>query len=371
MSNLRVAIVGGSLGGLFAASLLTRAGHHVDVFERSTGGLAGKGAGLVAQRELFRILRLLGCEHVARIGVLARERITFDRNGNIASVQATPQIQISWDRLYQAVRDAVPSAHYHLGRRIVLVEDLGGEVRLLFDDGSAVSADLAIGADGIGSLVRRFVAPDHDAATYAGYVAWRGLVPEAVMPAKAAEALFERFSFYFPPRSQMLGYLVAGPNGGTELGERRYNWVWYRPIPAVELAEALVDREGNTHPFSLPPGQLPDKARRRLIEDALRLLPPPFAAAVVAEEKPFLQPIFDYEAPRMVRSRVVILGDAAFVVRPHTAMGVSKAAGDAMALADKLAAMPIDAALAGFEAERLSSGRAIAAYGQRLGASLG
>ena len=369
MSILRIAIVGGSLGGLFAAALLTRAGHQVEVFERSSGELDGKGAGLVAQREVFRILRLLGCEHVARIGVLARERITFDRNGDVASIQATPQTQISWDRLYRAVRDAVPNVH--LGRRVVGVEEAGGEARVLFNDGGAVSADLVIGADGIGSLVRRFVAPEHHEATYAGYAAWRGLVPETAIPPEAGKALFERFAFYHLPRSHMLGYLVAGPNSETERGARRYNWVWYRPIAADGLVEALTDRAGNAHPFSLAPGQLPERARRRLIEAALRLLPPPFAAAVAAEEQPFLQPIFDYEAPRMVRSRVVILGDAAFVVRPHTAMGVSKAAGDAMALSDKLGVMPVDAALAAFEAERLSSGRAIAAYGQRLGASLG
>ena len=128
MSILRIAIVGGSLGGLFAAALLTRAGHQVEVFERSSGELDGKGAGLVAQREVFRILRLLGCEHVARIGVLARERITFDRNGDVASIQATPQTQISWDRLYRAVRDAVPNVH--LGRRVVGVEEAGGEAQM-------------------------------------------------------------------------------------------------------------------------------------------------------------------------------------------------------------------------------------------------
>src|SRR4051812_38500420 len=122
MSRLRIAIVGGSLGGLFTAALLLRAGHDVEIFERSSGGLAGKGAGLVAQREVFQILRLLGCEHVARIGVVAHERVTFDRSGEIASRQATPQMQISWDRLYQAIREAVPEANYRLKRRVVAVK---------------------------------------------------------------------------------------------------------------------------------------------------------------------------------------------------------------------------------------------------------
>ena len=66
------------------------------------------------------------------------------------------------------------------------------------------------------------------------------------------------------------------------------------------------------------------------------------------------------------------MGDAAFVARPHTAMGVAKAAGDAFALRDALTrATDLDAALAAYEAERAPAGAAIVAYGQRLGRSLG
>ena len=68
---LKIAIIGGSLGGLFAAVLLDRAGFDVRVFERSLTGLDGRGAGLVAQRPVFRLLREIGCNHVARIGVTA------------------------------------------------------------------------------------------------------------------------------------------------------------------------------------------------------------------------------------------------------------------------------------------------------------
>src|SRR5258705_12317021 len=69
MRSLKIAIAGGWLGGLFAAALLHAAGHEVTVFERSKHGLEGRGAGLVGQREIFAILRAVGCEHVARIGI--------------------------------------------------------------------------------------------------------------------------------------------------------------------------------------------------------------------------------------------------------------------------------------------------------------
>jgi 2-polyprenyl-6-methoxyphenol hydroxylase-like FAD-dependent oxidoreductase len=58
-------------------------------------------------------------------------------------------------------------------------------------------------------------------------------------------------------------------------------------------------------------------------------LPPQFADAVAAERSPFIQGIFDYTVPKMAVSGIALLGDVAFVVRPHTAMGVAKAAGDA------------------------------------------
>src|SRR5258707_12545836 len=74
--------------------------------------------------------------------------------------------------------------------------------------------------------------------------------------------------------------------------------------------------------------------------------------------------------PTMVTKRIALLGDAAFVVRPHTAMGVSKAAGDALALSYALAqADDLATALAAYDATRRAAGNEIAAYGRRLGAS--
>src|SRR2546421_5808122 len=72
--TLRIWIVGGSLGGLFAAALLRMDGHQVRIYERSVTGVAGRGAGLVGQRDIFAILRAVGCEHVAHVGVVALER---------------------------------------------------------------------------------------------------------------------------------------------------------------------------------------------------------------------------------------------------------------------------------------------------------
>jgi 2-polyprenyl-6-methoxyphenol hydroxylase-like FAD-dependent oxidoreductase len=73
----------------------------------------------------------------------------------------------------------------------------------------------------------------------------------------------------------------------------------------------------------------------------------------------------------MSTSNVALIGDAAVVVRPHTAMGAAKAAGDAMVLADLLDSdLSVAEALAKYNANRLPVGQAIARYGQQLGDSL-
>lgn len=372
MPSLKIAIAGGSLGGLFAAVLLHDAGHDVTVYERSRHGLEGRGAGLVGQRDIFAILRAVGCEHVARVGVVARERIFLDRSGAIVNRQQTPQTQISWDMLFRAFRERVPDERYVSGRTIISAEQSEGAARLIFADGGTVGADLVIGADGVGSAVRKAVAGPEAAPAYAGYAAWRGLYSEKDLPAEAAAELLDRFAFFSMARSHILGYLVAGPDGSSEVGRRRYNWVWYRRVAEADgsLAGALTDASGQVHQFSLPAGAMPQAARDDLVRAAEEVLPPQFSAAVAAETSPFIQAIFDYATPAMVSGRIVLLGDAAFVVRPHTAMGVAKAAGDALALRAVLAQdADLATQLAAYDETRRAVGNEIAAYGRELGKS--
>ena len=92
---------------------------------------------------------------------------------------------------------------------------------------------------------------------------------------------------------------------------------------------------------------------------AERLLPPQFQAIIRLIDEPILQPIYDLESPHLAFGRVAIVGDAAFVARPHVAAGVSKAADDAAALAAALDGEDVEAALRRFEAERLPVGKKI------------
>lgn len=369
MKHLRIRIVGGSLAGLFAGILLQKAGHDVRIYERSKSGLAGRGAGLVGQRDLLHILRMIGFEHVVHIGVVAKERIYLDHDGSVAKTLKTPQTQMSWDLLYDTVASRIAEGTYLLGHEPIEVLDGDDGAELIFSDGSREIADLVIGADGLGSVVRKAVNPENNQNQYAGYVAWRGLIPEVDVPYGAA-LLLDRFSFFVRPGAHVLGYLVPGPKGETSSGNRRYNWVWYSKVPNDQLAITLTGDNGQVHPFSLPRGGLPKHRRQALRADAWRILPPQFATVVEAEPTPSIHGIFDYEAPRMIGRSVALIGDAAFVVRPHTAMGVSKAAGDVMALSTYMSSeQDVPTALQRYEAERIFVGREIAEYGRQLGAT--
>ncbi|MGV2903568.1 FAD-dependent monooxygenase [Microbacterium sp. AGC62] len=365
----RIAIAGGSIGGLFAAAMLHRAGHDVTVYEKSVHGLRARGAGLVAQDEVFTALEAAGVAPGVVPGVTSVERISLDLRGAIRHREQAEQTQLSWDRLYDGLRDVVPESRYVLDCPVSDVHAAEAGIRFLAGREQR-DADLLIGADGAHSHTRRFVTPDAPEPAYVGYAIWRGLIPEDLVPAGAADTLFRRMTFYTGPGEHALGYLVPGPEGQTRPGTRRYNWVWYRSLSALELSELMTSVGRATEATSLAPGQTPPAVVAHLMKAAQHRLPPQFAAVVGIEQRPFLQGVLDYVAPRLVRDRALLLGDAGAVVRPHTAMGAAKAAGDALALTRALRSSSVDNASASYEEERLPVARAIAWYGVRLGEGL-
>ncbi len=365
---MRALVIGGSMSGLLAALALARRGWDVAVYERAAEELAGRGAGIVAQPELKAILRALGLDPDRDLGIEVPERLMFSREGRVTHRAAIPQTMTAWDRVFHLLKVALPEANYHRGKELRRIEQ-GTSVVAHFADGSRTEGDLLIGADGIRSTVRQQYLPDVT-PLYAGYTAWRGLVNEAAFPPALHRELFETFSFCLPDNEQMLGYPVAGPDNDLRPGHRRYNFVWYRPASEErELRRLLTDDNGRTHTLSIPPPLIAREVIAGMREAAARVLAPQFRDMVGLCEQPFLQPIYDLEAPRMVFGRAVILGDAAFVARPHIGAGVAKAAEDALALADALAAdQKVEAALAQFEAPRLSVGQRIVARTRHLGA---
>lgn len=367
----RALIIGGSMAGLFAALLLRRAGWQVDVYERTGSELSARGAGIVTHAELLDLMHACGVDAAdARVGVHVAGRRVFARDGRLTHELPLEQIVTSWGHLYALLRAALPDEAYHHGFDLVAVEDGPECVRAHFADGTTAEGDLLVGADGIYSTVRAQFLPKVE-PVYAGYIAWRGMVGESELSAATRADLCDHFAFTLPATEQMLGYPVAGPDESMERGQRRFNFVWYRPAPADVLHDLLTDSEGVAHPVSIPPNRI----RPELVEAARRAayetLSPQFAEVVARTAQPFIQVIRDLESPRLdLGPHTVILGDAAFVARPHVGMGVTKAASDAAELVAALERHDADmsSALKDFSQRRVAFGAAVVRRARRLGA---
>lgn len=370
--SARALVIGGSLGGLFIANLLLRRGWDVEVFEQAAEPLAGRGAGIITHPDLFNALRKIGIPVNDFIGVDIPGRVAFDRSGAVLGTLAVKQCLTTWGRLHTLLLGAFPETRYHLGHACSRIVQDADTVTAHFHNGTSACGNLLIGADGIRSVVRAQCAPDA-MPQYAGYVAWRGLVEESALSAQTRGDLFPKFAFSLAPREHMLGYPVAGFDGSTRPGERCYNFVWYRPVSEnPELSDLCTDDSGRCHGSAIAPPLI-----RRDIIDAMRHaatehLSPQFAETVAKTRQPFFQAIFDLESAQMAFGRVALLGDAAFVARPHCGMGVSKAAGDALALTRHLIApgTPVAQALQDYSAERVRFGNAVIAHARELGAYL-
>jgi len=238
----RALVIGGSLSGLFAATLLRHAGWDVAVYERSSVPLSGRGAGIVTHPALADALVRAGVT-AAELGVAVPGRVVFAPDGDILAQHDAPQVLTSWSRLYALLDAALPAHLVHRGWALDQISQDGSAVVAHFANGEQARGDILIGADGFRSAVRRAVLPTV-CPSYAGYIAWRGLADEAALPAATHAALFGRFAFCLPDGEQILGYPIAGDGEDMRPGRRRYNVVWYRPANDATLQDMLTDDSG-------------------------------------------------------------------------------------------------------------------------------
>ncbi len=371
MNRPRALVVGGSVGGLFAAHLLRAAGWDATVFERSLGDLADRGASIGTRAELFDVLRRIGIALDPSAGVAVHSRICLDRGGRIVHERPMASVNSAWDRIYRPLKDAFPATCYRAGMRLEAFEQTADHVAAIFADGSRASGELLVAADGIHSLRRGQLLPAVK-PRYAGYVAWRGVIEESEMSAEEHARLFGRMSFGLPEGELFLAMGMPGRDADTRQGHRRYYWIWFRPADFDHALPLLcTDASGHCHGNSIPPHLVRAEVRQELRDAAEAGLAPPLAAIVKRTEQPFPHGIFDVESPRLAFGRVVLLGDAAFVARPHVGAGITKAALDAQCLADQLAScIDLPTALNRYDRERGEFGRQLVARARYLGAYL-
>lgn len=359
-------IVGGSVGGLFAARLLMHAGWQVTVFERSAANLAGRGAGVGITRELLEALAAAGAEIEQDIGVTVRSFRWLDHAGDCVLEHPRAMGSSAWVRIYKALRHGFPDGLYRNGVDVARVADHGDRVEATLRDGSTVSGDLLVAADGSGSGIRQMLLPGVEARP-AGYIAWRGVAAAADVERAARQEIDGHIVFSFAGGEMMLTMPVPAADAGEAAG--RYYFIWYRRVPdGAAMADLFTDGEGRQHGQNIPPPLIRPELIAGMRADAAATVSPAAAAVVGAAAQPMLQAISDLACPTLAFGRIALLGDAAFVARPHVAGGITKAAMDARALVDALAAgADVPEALVAYSGRQVAFGQALVDHARFLG----
>lgn len=335
---MKVAIVGGGVGGLTAALALARKGFEIEVYEQASV-IAQVGASLQLGPNALRLVDELGLLPALRqIGVLpdAVELVRWDdgsllhRTSLGAGMEehfGAPQLDFFRPGLHGVLVAALPPEALRLGARVVGMDQDSDGVVLALADGMRVRADVAIAADGIRSPIRQRLA-GADTPVFSGTVVYRGVARRE----DVVELHPEYVNYYWlGPYRHGVSYWISGGdllalNCAVQHAEwSRESWTLEAPVE-----EALRYFEG-WH------GPLLERMRRC----------PVFLRGAVFVRSPLEH--WSY-------GRMTLLGDAAHAMEPFQAQGAAQAIEDAYVLAECLAEEPDEpvAALRRYEAIRMA-----------------
>ena len=311
----RVVIVGGGIGGLFAANALIARGLQVSVYEQAAA-LGEIGAGVFLTPNSVRHLQRVGLEPAvekwgARVGHDSRY---FRHDGApIAPVQVTDSS--GWNATFGMHRadlvamlaNALPAGAVHTGHRCSGFAQDGDQARVSFADGGCTEADIVIAADGIHSELRPHVCPPSQ-TVFSGSVAYRGLVPHERVP----HWPIDRWQMWLGKGKHFLAFPVRAG--------KLINYVGF--VPADEEMKESWSAPGD-----------PDALRREFAGWDRRI-----AQLLKQVQLTFRWALYDREPlPTWTKGRLSLLGDAAHPMLPHLGQGANQSIEDGMALATILA----------------------------------
>ncbi|HEV7955783.1 MAG TPA: FAD-dependent monooxygenase [Marisediminicola sp.] len=330
---MRVAVVGGGIGGLAAANALWRRGIDVEVYEQAPE-LGEIGAGVLMTPNSLRALERMGMrEALAAVGATISNGSSYYRADGTKIAPILTTDSSGWNGMYGMHRadllavlaDALPSSRVHTGRRLVeFAQDESGCV-LTFDDGSSATADVVVAADGIKSTLQHYVARPAQPIN-SGSVAYRGLVP------------IERIPSWRNTTSQLwMGdgkhFLVYPVRSGSMI-----NYVAFVP------SDSITDESWSA------PGDI------GALRDAFAGWDPLVGDLLACVDATYWWGLYDREPlETWTNGRLTLLGDAAHPMLPHLGQGANQAIEDGVALAVHLSSADPSSpeeALAAYEAQR-------------------
>ncbi|MCS5710775.1 FAD binding domain-containing protein [Candidatus Berkiella aquae] len=325
LKEQHIGIIGGSIAGLAVGASLLQLGAKVTILERSEHPLEGRGAGIVLPEPLIQqcIAANLFDKDISRLSVSHRSFITQSHQS--IWDQPIAVMCLNWSDIYSQLRKRIPDSHYHQGKMVETLSQTEKVYHLQTQDGSSYSFDFLIGADGIHSGVRNAFFSE-TTYHYAGYIAWRGVIP--LNEVKSNELFSEHIPYFVYPNGHLLLYIIPGQQTDAPL----LNWVMYEICSQADLENKLIDTDGNKHEVSIPPGGLNKETQKHLHLFATTHLPSDIAQIICHTEKPFLQAVYDLKAPKVLQDQTCLIGDAALILRPHSASGVVKALMDSLSL---------------------------------------
>ncbi|KAK4200734.1 hypothetical protein QBC40DRAFT_326093 [Triangularia verruculosa] len=368
---LDVVIIGGSLAGLMCGVALKHRGHNITILERDGDERQSHMAGVCLGPDAVRYLELhdrLSSKPFSHRST----RVQALRSNGTIDILANGRREItSWDTYYFRLRslfDGYSSSYYpeppeslstadgtarYLSRNMVtnIERDIATDkmaITVLNPNTQKTSthqADLVIGADGPNSFVRSKYLPTIH-RQYAGYIAWRGTVLESTVSPSTRNAFRRSVSVHMMlghtgQQEHCIVYAIPGPDGSLAPGERYLNFLWYTNETPAALDEILLDGiDGHRHHNIVPSGRVRKDLWEGKVHEAREIpLPEAFLEVVTKIEKPFVQVITEFYAPEAVfeGGRVLLVGDALCLFRPHTAFSGTQAAFHALRVEEYVA----------------------------------
>ncbi|KAF3484357.1 FAD binding domain containing protein [Arthroderma uncinatum] len=202
-------------------------------------------------------------------------------------------------------------------------------VDVLTGEESSVSADMVIAADGVHSTIRKILqVPTRK--DYAGYIGWRGTVPERLLSEETIEYFSNRLNFSVLNGMYFISYLIPTESGHVEPGKRLINWVWYYVVPdgSQEMDSIFTDIHGKIHPNTVPQGLVNPDVWAAQVARYLPEMTAPLAEVVSNTPNPFVTKVGEAQCftPSFYDGRVVLVGDAFTGFRSHLGMASEQAA---------------------------------------------